>query len=255
MSALVINNDFIHLANLLENYLQDKLPLGREFEDLVTKIRARLHNQDFPNRDTFISGLIDAKPFLVSRLEKLKSGRGASYYFGEIYDSLVTQTDINELIPSINDLGMHEHPRDLIKSMIAELSDVSYYKTELFGKVSFARGIFAEERENLMQSLRVVVDICTKELRKGGDIEPIIDTYFGEHSGYDKEQISKGALLEMSERFNCEDIGFTSFGIKTSLSENHDAMQRLNDSLDLLHNRFDGFESKVVKQENKLTFR
>lgn len=122
MSALVLNNDFLHLANLLENYLQDKLPLGREFEDLVTKVRARLHNQDFPSRDTFISGLIDAKPFLVSRLEKLKSGRGASYYFGEIYDSLVTQTDINELIPSINDLGMHDHPRDLIKSMIAEIS-------------------------------------------------------------------------------------------------------------------------------------
>jgi hypothetical protein len=143
----------------------------------------------------------------------------------------------------------------LWNALARELSDVSYYKTELFGKVSFTRGIFAEERENLVQSIRVVVDICIKELRKGGDLEPIIDTYFGEHAGYVKEQISKGVLLEMSERFNCEDIGFMSFGIKTSLSENHDAMQRLSDSLDLLHNRFDGFKSKLIKQDNKPTFK
>lgn len=138
----------------------------------------------------------------------------------------------------------------LWKAIEEELSDVSAYSTQVFGEHHYARGIYSDERNNLLTSVRVIIDVCNKELRAGNDINSVIELHFGEYSDYVKEQISTGVIPMMAERFNTETIGFVNYGIRTSLSENLDVMQRLSDSLDVFDSRFEGFSYKQSKTLN-----
>ncbi|MBU2896002.1 hypothetical protein [Vibrio hepatarius] len=102
----------------------------------------------------------------------------------------------------------------------------------------------------MLTSVKVIIDVCNKELRAGNDIGSVLKLHFGEYADYVKEQISTGAIPIMAERFNTETIGFVNYGIKTSLSGNLDVMQRLSDSLDVFDSRFEGFTHKPSNKLN-----
>ena len=181
-----------------------------------------------------------------------------------LLDNFSFQTDTNdrkteEYLSSAMLALMFTNNEYLWGSIKDEISDVMHFAgSSLLMGVSggsqktkyFHMGLFSEERNNIVDALTAFAESCNAALKHENDIYPIIESFFGEHASYVQNQITNGALLALTERFNTESFGFVEYGIKPSSSEDMQKMQHLSVMLDMVNCR-----QRTIQNTNKNQFK